>query len=50
MAAEFFRAHREQGDPMYFLNNTSGFQSRQPLRKYVGYGNPTYKAIVTRIH
>lgn len=28
----------------------SGFQSRQPLRKCVGYGNPTHKAVVTRTY
>ena len=30
-----------------FSISRSGFQSRRPLRQCVGYGNPTYKAIVT---
>ncbi len=30
-----------------FSISGSGFQSRQPFRHCVGYGNPTYEAIVT---
>lgn len=28
----------------------SGFQSRKPLGRCVGHGNPTYKAMVTRTY